>query len=82
KNAGCISICRIVTLKVGGEDTAHGAPPGVGVPTNPRQFEMHPECLPKGLGFEFNFYSKNERQSSFRNLLIASLPRYSSIYTG
>ncbi len=36
---GCISICRIVTLKVGGEDTAHGAPPGVGVPTNPRQGE-------------------------------------------
>jgi hypothetical protein len=39
---GCISLCRIVASKMGSENTAHGASPRVGVPTNPGQFEMHP----------------------------------------
>ena len=39
---GCISLCRIVASKMSSENTAHGASPRVGVPTNPGQFEMHP----------------------------------------
>jgi hypothetical protein len=35
-------------LKVGGEDTAHGTSPRVGVSTNPRQFEMHPAPIVLG----------------------------------
>ncbi len=35
--------CRIVTLNVGGGDTAHGIQRGLVSFTNPRHFGMHPQ---------------------------------------
>ena len=62
---------------MGGEDTAHGAPPGVGVPTNPRQFEMHPVIVISIGICIFDYNNDQFLQMSKRRQII--FPKYDKV---